>query len=124
MRLAVTLAVLLVVILLAAGVAAVVASLADGGQPKLVVTLPLESAPGAARRPQAAESDDRPLTAEEARRAGAAALRVTGVGRVSELDRSDDPGEAYEVEVIATGREHDVALDADFRPVPNRRYDD
>ena len=43
---------------------------------------------------------------------------------MAELDRSDDPGEAYEVEVIKDGREYDVALDADFRPVPNRRYED
>jgi len=70
------------------------------------------------------EADDRPLFPEEERRARAAALEVTGGGIVSELDRSDDPGEAYEVEVIKDGREHDVALDLDFEPVPNRRYDD
>ena len=54
----------------------------------------------------------------------AAALRVTKGGTVAELDRSDDPGEAYEIEVMKDGREHDVALDAGFRPVPNRRYED
>jgi uncharacterized membrane protein YkoI len=70
----------------------------------------------------AGDRDDSQLAAREQRRAAAAALRVTGGGTVAELDRSEDRGEAYEVEVIKEGREHDVALDADFRPVPNRRY--
>ena len=70
------------------------------------------------------DRDDAQLSAREERRASAAALKVTGGGTVAELDRSDDRGEAYEVEVIKDGREHDVALDADFQPVPNRRYDD
>jgi len=70
------------------------------------------------------DSDDAQLSAREERRASAAALKVTGGGTVAELDRSDDRGEAYEVEVIKDGREHDVALDADFRPVPNARYGD
>ena len=73
---------------------------------------------------EAVEDDDRPLRPDEARRARAAALRVTGGGTVAELDRSDDPGEAYEVEIVVEGVERDVALDAGFRPVPNRRYDD
>ena len=72
----------------------------------------------------AADRDDSQLSAQEERRASAAALRVTGGGTVAELDRSGDRGEAYEVEVIKDGREHDVALDADFQPVPNRRYGD
>jgi uncharacterized membrane protein YkoI len=70
------------------------------------------------------DRDDAQLSAQEERRASAAALKVTGGGTVAELDRSDDRGEAYEVEVIKAGREHDVALDADFRPVPNARYGD
>ena len=55
--------------------------------------------------------------------AAIAALRVTKGGAAAELDRSDDPGEANEVEVMKDGREHDVASEA-FRPVPNRRYED
>ena len=74
--------------------------------------------------PRVADDDDRPLSPDEERRAREAALRVTGGGEVVEFDRSDDPGEAYEVEVFRDGREHDVALDADFEPVPNRRYED
>ena len=70
------------------------------------------------------DSDDRPLSPDEEDRARSAALRVTGGGEVVEFDRSDDPGEAYEIEVFKDGREYDVALDADFRPVPNRRYED
>jgi hypothetical protein len=74
--------------------------------------------------PRAADADDRPLFPEEERRAREAALRVTAGGQVVEFDRSDDPGEAYEVEVFKDGREYDVALDLDFEPVPNRRYED
>ena len=74
--------------------------------------------------PAGDDRDDAQLSAQEERRASAAALKVTGGGTISELDRSDDRGEAYEVEVIKDGREHDVALDEDFRPVPNRRYGD
>ena len=70
------------------------------------------------------DRDDAQLSAQEERRASAAALKVTGGGTIAELDRSDDRGEAYEVEVIKDGREQDVALDADFQPVPNRRYGD
>jgi hypothetical protein len=74
--------------------------------------------------PRASDADDRPLSPDEERRAREAALEVTGGGEVVEFDRSDDPGEAYEVEVFKDGREHDVALDLDFEPVPNRRYED
>jgi hypothetical protein len=83
----------------------------------------LQSQPGEPT-PRAADADDRPLSPEEEDRAREAALRVTGGGEVVEFDRSDDPGEAYEVEVFKDGREHDVALDLDFEPVPNRRYED
>jgi len=73
---------------------------------------------------QAADTDDQPLSRVEAARASRAAVRAAGGGTVTELDRSDDPGEHYEVEVVRDGREHDIALDEQFRPVPNRRYDD
>jgi uncharacterized membrane protein YkoI len=66
------------------------------------------------------EEDDLPLTAEQARQAGQAALRVAGGGSVESVERSDDPGEAYEVEVTRGAREVDVALDEGFRPVRTR----
>lgn len=72
----------------------------------------------------AVEPDDVPLTTGERRRVERAALVVTGGGTVSEVDRSDDPGEAYEVEVITDRGEVDVALDQDLRRVDNSRYDD
>lgn len=78
------------------------------------------AAPGA-RFP---EEDDLPLTAEQARRAGEAALRAAGGGSVESVERSDDPGEAYEVEVTRGAREVDVALDESFRPIRNVRFDD
>jgi hypothetical protein len=60
------------------------------------------------------EADDQPLTPDEARRAAAAALRLAGGGSVESVERSDDPGEAYEIEVVRAGRELDVVLDENF----------
>jgi hypothetical protein len=118
----------LVAVAVAAGAGGLgVVALADEDEPE-AVTLRSKPAPATPTpRPGAGapiEADDRALWPEEARRARAAALRVTGGGRVSEIDLSDDPGESYEVEVVEDGRERDIALDADFNPVPNRRYDD
>jgi hypothetical protein len=117
-------AALAVLALVAGGGALLAESLGEDELPP-VVTLQGESTAGAPRATVEAEDrDDRPLTRDQERRAGAAALKVTRGGTVAELDRSDDPGERYEVEVIKAGREYDVALDAAFRPVPNRRYED
>jgi hypothetical protein len=115
-------AVLIVFALAGVGGALAVVSLAQD-EPLEVVTLRTESDPRAVETPPR-ERDEEALWPEEERRARAAALRITGGGTVSELDRSDDPGEAYEVEVIKGGREYDIALDLEFRQVPNRRYDD
>jgi hypothetical protein len=109
-------ALLALVVLAAAGVL-VAGSLGEDELPEVV-----RQSDDSAEPP--GDRDDSPLSAQEERRASAAALRVTGGDTVAELDRSDDRGEAYEVEVIRAGREHDVALDAGFRPVPNRRYGD
>jgi len=116
----------LAVIALVGGAGALAADALDDDELPEVVTLQDGSAPEppAATPEPAVDSDDRPLSPAQETRATAAALKVTKGGTVAELDRSDDPGEAYEVEVIKDGREYDVALDADFRPVPNRRYDE
>jgi hypothetical protein len=115
MKLVVVAAVVVLAVLAVVG--AIAAGALGPGEPEIVA--PQESSPA-----PAADRDDRPLTPQQERRASAAALRVTKGGTVAELELSDDPGEAYEVEVIKGGREHDVALDAAFRPVPNRRYED
>lgn len=93
----------------------------DRGLPAVdgIVAVPALERPG-----RGGGDDDRPLSATETDRAVAAALEITGGGTVVEVDRSDDPGEAYELEVVKDGREIDVALDGEFRGVPNRRYDD
>jgi hypothetical protein len=108
-------------VLLAVGVGAVGAVVLTDDDPLEVIQL--QNSP-AEPTPQAADADDRPLSPDEERQARQAALKVTGGGEVVEFDRSDDPGEAYEVEVFKDGREYDVALDLDFQPVPNRRYED
>jgi uncharacterized membrane protein YkoI len=116
----------LAVIALVGGVGVLAADALDDDELPEVVTLQDGSAPEspAATPEPALDRDDRPLSPSQETRATAAALKVTNGGTVAELDRSDDPGEAYEVEVIKDGREYDVALDTEFRPVPNRRYDD
>lgn len=70
------------------------------------------------------DPDDRPLGAAEARRAGQAAVAAIGGGTVTDVDRSDDPGEAYEVEILTDGGEIDVALDHNLKRVKNVAYDD
>lgn len=69
---------------------------------------------GAPRVAESADAGDQPLSPDQARRAGDAALRAAGGGSVESVERSDDPGEAYEVEVTRTGRETDVTLDEEF----------
>ncbi|MQA75770.1 MAG: hypothetical protein GEU88_15755 [Solirubrobacterales bacterium] len=70
------------------------------------------------------DPDDLPLGERERERVAGAALAIIGGGTVTDVDRSDDLGEAYEVEVVTAGREVDVALDHDLRRVANLRYDD
>lgn len=70
------------------------------------------------------EGDERPLRTAEADRVARAALRIAGGGTVTELSRSDDPGEAYEVEVQTDAGEIDIALDESLNRVSNNPYDD
>jgi hypothetical protein len=70
------------------------------------------------------DADDVPLSQNELNRAEAAALRIAGSGTVTDVDRSDDLDEAYEVEVVTEAGEVDIALNDRFERVPNLRYDD
>ena len=70
------------------------------------------------------EAGDRPLEKAELERVQRAALQVAGGGTVTDVDRSDDLGEAYEVEVQTDAGEVDVALDNRLERVPNLRFDD
>jgi hypothetical protein len=106
------------------------ALIATGGND---VALPETTAIPAARQTSSAErtttavpleSDDAPLGRAETRRVGAAAVAAAGGGTAIEVDRSDDPGEAYEVEVMTDRGEVDVALDDNLRRVENVPYDD
>jgi len=74
--------------------------------------------------PIALDPDDVPLGRSEAAKVERAALRITGGGTISEFGRSDDPGEAYEVEVLTPTGEVDIALDDNLERVPNHSYDD
>lgn len=70
------------------------------------------------------DPDDVPLTEAERRKVADAAIAIVGAGTVTDIDRSDDVGEAYEVEVLTDVGEVDIALDDGLRRVPNLRYDD
>lgn len=62
------------------------------------------------------DADDVALTADEFDRASAAALAEAGGGRVTDVDRDDDAGNAYDVDVLLdNGDELEIELDADFR---------
>jgi hypothetical protein len=70
------------------------------------------------------DDDDLPLGKAEAQRVGKAAMKAAGGGTVVEIGRSDDPGEAYEVEVLTEQGEIDIALDQNLDRVKNLAYDD
>ena len=56
-----------------------------------------------------------PITDDERESATEAAIDAAGGGEVTDVDRSDDPGEAWEVEVLLeNGDEMDVRLADDF----------
>lgn len=70
----------------------------------------------------AASADD--VTGAERDRVAAAATKAAGGGEALEIEKADDPGEAYEVEVrLADGTEVDVTLDCDLGVVATDRDD-
>lgn len=70
----------------------------------------------------AASADD--VTGAERDRVAAAATKAAGGGEALEIEKADDPGEAYEVEVrLADGTEVDVTLDRDLGVVATDRDD-
>ena len=73
---------------------------------------------------QTVDADDQPIAPNEAKRVATAAIEAAGGGSVTDLDRSDDPGEAWEVEVTRDGVEMDIALDEQLNRVENSTYDD
>ena len=76
------------------------------------------------RDTEVVDPDDRPMTNAEVERVSNAALEFAGDGTISDVDRSDDLGEAYEVEVVTDAGELDIALDEELNRVRNLRFDD
>lgn len=70
----------------------------------------------------AASADD--VRGDERDRVAAAAVSVAGAGEAVDVETSDDPGEAYEVEVrLDDGSEVDVTLDENLDVVATDRDD-
>jgi uncharacterized membrane protein YkoI len=70
----------------------------------------------------APDTDDRALSGSEETSAERAALKAVGSGTVTEVQASDDAGEAYEVDIRdADNVEWDVELDADFEVLRKTR---
>lgn len=68
------------------------------------------------------DTDDRALSAKEKSAATKAALKAVGGGTATDVEASDDPGEAYEVEVrTKQGVEWDVDLDRNFAVVSKKK---
>ena len=72
---------------------------------------------------EATDPDDRPIGRRELRRVRDAALQASNGGQVVDIDRSDDAGVAYEIEIRRQGRDIDVHLDRNLRAV-STNYDD
>ncbi len=71
----------------------------------------------------AASADD--VSGGERDRVAAAAVEAAGGGEAVDVEKSDDPGEAYEVEVrLADGTEVDITLDQDLAVLTRDRDDD
>lgn len=127
------LAVALVAIVLAAGAfGALIASGGDSddadpitfGGPAASTPTAEQTPPTQASPTEPVDADDAPIPAAEIKAIEAAALKFAGGGSVTEIDRSDDIGEAFEVEVMTNAGEVDVALDDNLERVTNLRYDD
>lgn len=79
---------------------------------------------GAGATVWSATADD-DVSGGERDRVGAAAVEIAGGGTAVEVETSDDPGVAYEVEVrTADGAEVDVALDDDLTEVSQETEDE
>jgi hypothetical protein len=82
-----------------------------------VVVLALGGA-AIARATGAFDDGDSQLAGPQAERAKAAALRITGGGKVNAVERDSEDGATYEVEVTKTnGKTVDVRLDEAYRLV-------
>jgi hypothetical protein len=64
------------------------------------------------------------VSGPQADRAKRAAVEAAGGGRVVGVEREDDGGAAWEVEVQQGGREVEVALDDNLKPVGSETEDD
>lgn len=80
--------------------------------------------PAPTERSLSIEDDGQTTSDDEIRRIVKAAVAAVRGGQVTDIERSDDPGEAFEVEVLRRGMEIDVALDEDLNRVPNQRFSD
>jgi hypothetical protein len=71
------------------------------------------------------KSDDIHATGPDAEKAKAAALKAVGAGRVGSVETENEPGSAWEVEIVRPdGTEVEATLDSAYRSVGVERDDD
>jgi hypothetical protein len=71
------------------------------------------------------EPDDIQMTGPDAEKAKAAALKAVGTGRVASVETENEPGSAWEVEIVRPdGTEIEATLDSAYRSVGVERDDD
>ena len=71
------------------------------------------------------KSADIQATGPDAQKAKAAALKAVGAGRVGSVETENEPGSAWEVEIVRPdGTEVEATLDSAYRSVAVERDDD
>ena len=117
-----------VVLALAAGFVIGQTVLGDDDDDERVVRISTDSTDSPAGTPAetslSVDDSGETITDEEIKAISRAASDAVGGGEVTDIERSDDPGEAFEVEVVKDGQEIDVALDDQLNRVPNQRFTD
>lgn len=115
-----------VAVLGSAALAVQIASGGSGGNGREISLVPQPAgkagAPGPGMRGVEIEGVPRGFPERKLLRVARAAVSVAGGGFVTEIERSDDPDEVWEVEVETDEGEIDVALNAKLARVPNRPY--
>ena len=120
---------IIAITVLGMGVGALGIAQAVSGEGRRSSAPSVDSARYAAQAPDATETTsddtDQQVRGSDAERAARAAVDAAGGGRASAVEREDEPGVAWEVEVVQPdGTQVEVDLDRNFGRVATDRDDD